>query len=65
MTQSTEESGGAPVPGGFAAEIKDAVTARAALLVLGVLALQLAFATSYLGAFHDPRPSGIRLAEIG
>ncbi|RSS87264.1 DUF3533 domain-containing protein [Streptomyces sp. WAC05292] len=62
MTQSTEESRDAPGPGGFAAEIKDAVSARAALLVLGVLALQLAFAASYLGAFHAPRPSGIRLA---
>ncbi|MEU7552686.1 DUF3533 domain-containing protein [Streptomyces sp. NPDC044571] len=48
--------------GGFLAEIKDAVTLRAALLVLGVLALQLAFITSYIGAFHHPKPSGITLA---
>ncbi|MFD9334886.1 DUF3533 domain-containing protein [Streptomyces sp. NPDC060028] len=57
-TQSTE-----PAPsGGFLAEIKDAVTARAAVLVLGVLALQLAFITSYIGAFHHPRPSEIPIA---
>ncbi|MFF5446574.1 DUF3533 domain-containing protein [Streptomyces sp. NPDC012888] len=46
----------------FLAEIKDAVTARAALLVLGVLALQLAFVTSYIGAFHQPKPSDIPIA---
>ncbi|MER5729940.1 DUF3533 domain-containing protein [Streptomyces sp. NPDC002138] len=54
---------GAPAPtGGFLAEVKDAVTTRAALLVLGVLALQLAFITSYIGAFHHPEPSEIPLA---
>lgn len=46
---------------GFLAEIKDAVTTRAALLVLGVLALQLAFVTS-CGAFHHPKPSEIPIA---
>jgi hypothetical protein len=51
-----------PMNGGLLAELKDAVTARAALLVLGVLALQLAFITSYIGAFHHPRPSGIPIA---
>ncbi|MFE5718539.1 DUF3533 domain-containing protein [Streptomyces erythrochromogenes] len=47
---------------GFLAEIKDAVTTRAALLVLGVLVLQLAFITSYIGAFHHPKPSEIPIA---
>ncbi|MBT2477083.1 DUF3533 domain-containing protein [Streptomyces sp. ISL-94] len=42
--------------------MKDAVTTRAALLVLGVLALQLAFITSYVGAFHHPKPSEIPIA---
>ncbi|MFD7257447.1 DUF3533 domain-containing protein [Streptomyces sp. NPDC059874] len=61
MTQRTEstDAGGS---GGFLAEIKDAVTTRAALLVLGVLALQLAFITSYIGAFHHPKPSEIPIA---
>ncbi|MEV7615640.1 DUF3533 domain-containing protein [Streptomyces sp. NPDC089799] len=46
----------------FLAEIKDAVTVRAAVLVVGVLALQLAFITSYIGAFHQPKPSEIPIA---
>ncbi|MCB5167109.1 DUF3533 domain-containing protein [Streptomyces bambusae] len=49
---------------GFLAEIKDAVTIRAALLVVGVLALQLAFVTSYIGAFHQPKPHEIPLAVV-
>ncbi|MGW6984882.1 DUF3533 domain-containing protein [Streptomyces sp. NPDC054932] len=49
-------------PKGFLAEIKDAVTTRAALLLLGVLALQVAFITSYIGAFHRPKPSEIPIA---
>lgn len=60
MTQPTHTDSGQS--GGFLAEIKDAVTTRAALLVLGVLALQLAFITSYVGAFHHPKPSEIPLA---
>lgn len=61
MTQPTESTDAGP-SGGFLAEIKDAVTTRAALLVLGVLALQLAFVTSYIGAFHHPKPSEIPIA---
>ncbi|MFE9563947.1 DUF3533 domain-containing protein [Streptomyces sp. NPDC006487] len=60
MTQSTHTDPGQS--GGLLAEIKDAVTTRAALLVLGVLALQLAFITSYIGAFHHPKPSEIPIA---
>ncbi|MEU6313556.1 DUF3533 domain-containing protein [Streptomyces sp. NPDC047014] len=58
MTQSTDPS----PPAGFLAEVKDAVTTRAALLVLGVLVLQLAFVTSYIGAFHQPKPHEIPIA---
>ncbi|WP_251055989.1 DUF3533 domain-containing protein [Streptomyces sp. ISL-94] len=58
----TENTDAGPSGGGFLAEIKDAVTTRAALLVLGVLALQLAFITSYVGAFHHPKPSEIPIA---
>ncbi|MFE5484878.1 DUF3533 domain-containing protein [Streptomyces sp. NPDC056527] len=39
----------------LAAELKSAVTTRAALLVLGVFALQLLFITSYVGALHNPK----------
>lgn len=48
--------------GGFLGELKDAVSARAALLVLGVLAIQLAFIASYIGAFHAPAPHRVPLA---
>ncbi|MFG2982628.1 DUF3533 domain-containing protein [Streptomyces sp. NPDC048258] len=61
MTQPTQSTDPGP-SGGFLAELKDAVTTRAALLVLGVLALQLAFITSYIGAFHHPKPSEIPIA---
>ncbi|MGW7461680.1 DUF3533 domain-containing protein [Streptomyces sp. NPDC054797] len=61
MTQRTESTDPRPSQG-FPAEIKDAVTTRAALLVLGVLVLQLAFITSYIGAFHHPKPSEIPIA---
>ncbi|UYQ61322.1 DUF3533 domain-containing protein [Streptomyces peucetius] len=47
---------------GFLGEIKDAVSLRAAALVIGVLALQLGFITSYIGAFHQPEPDRIPLA---
>ncbi|MFC8866653.1 DUF3533 domain-containing protein [Streptomyces sp. NPDC057148] len=36
-------------------EVKDAVTPRATLLVVGVIALQLLFVASYVGALHEPR----------
>ncbi|MET9323847.1 DUF3533 domain-containing protein [Streptomyces sp. NPDC003038] len=61
MNQPSSDHAAGPSDG-FLAEIKDAVTTRAALLVLGVLALQLAFITSYIGAFHHPKPSEIPLA---
>ncbi|WP_128375568.1 DUF3533 domain-containing protein [Streptomyces cavernae] len=35
-------------------EVKDAVTARAALLVIGAIVLQLLFIASFVGALHDP-----------
>ncbi|MFG3103737.1 DUF3533 domain-containing protein [Streptomyces sp. NPDC048182] len=40
----------------FLGEVRDAVTPRATLLVLGVLALQLLFIASYVGALHAPKP---------
>ncbi|UQX00469.1 DUF3533 domain-containing protein [Streptomyces sp. RerS4] len=61
MTQPQRSTDAGP-PGGFLAEVKDAVTTRAALLVVGVLALQLAFVTSYIGAFHHPKPHEIPIA---
>ena len=48
----------------FLAEVKDGVTPRAALLVAGVLALQLGFIASYIGAFHSPAPRRIPIAVV-
>ncbi|MFC9425183.1 DUF3533 domain-containing protein [Streptomyces sp. NPDC056987] len=48
----------------FVDEVKNAVTVRSALLVLGVLALQLLFIASYVGALHSPRPSGVKVAVV-
>ncbi|MQS34838.1 ABC transporter permease [Streptomyces katsurahamanus] len=70
MTRTTDGSPEAPPPAGgggpqgFAAEVRDAVSLRAALLLFGVLALQIAFITSYIGAFHKPEPHEIPLAVV-
>lgn len=44
--------------------LREAVTLRTALLIFGVLALQLAFILSYVGAFHDPEPRDIPIAVV-
>ncbi|MFC9326560.1 DUF3533 domain-containing protein [Kitasatospora sp. NPDC057015] len=49
---------------GFAAELKDAVTPRTALLVIAVLLLQLGFIVSYVGALHDPTPHQLSIAVV-
>lgn len=48
----------------FVDEVKNAVTPRAALLVIGVLALQLLFIASYVGALHDPKPKDVPFAVV-
>ncbi|KUH37244.1 MULTISPECIES: hypothetical protein [Streptomyces] len=48
----------------FASEVRSAVTPRAALLVIGVLALQLLFIASYVGALHDPKPSDVPFGVV-
>jgi hypothetical protein len=45
-------------------ELLPGVTRRAALLVVGVLLLQLGFVLSYVGAFHAPSPRDIPLAVV-
>ncbi|MFD7985661.1 DUF3533 domain-containing protein, partial [Kitasatospora indigofera] len=47
---------------GFVAEFKDAVTPRAALLVIAVLLLQLGFIVSYVGALHHPSPHQLSIS---
>lgn len=48
----------------FAGEVKNAVTARAALLVIGVLGLQLLFIASYVGALHKPDPTDVPFGVV-
>ncbi|MFE6285069.1 DUF3533 domain-containing protein [Streptomyces sp. NPDC057877] len=48
----------------FLREVRDAVTPRATLLVLGVIALQLLFIASYVGALHDPRPRDVPFGVV-
>ena len=55
---------GAGLQRGFAAEIRDAVTTRAAMLVIGVLLLQFGFIVSYVGALHHPYPHRASLAVV-
>ncbi|MFE6594437.1 DUF3533 domain-containing protein [Streptomyces sp. NPDC057781] len=50
--------------GSFLSEVKDAVTPRATLLVLGVIALQLLFIASYVGALHDPKPKDVPFGVV-
>lgn len=67
MTDSDPETGSpAPTPARsrFLAELRDAVSPRAVLLILGVLALQLGFVLSYIGAFHAPTPHRIPVAVV-
>ncbi|WP_128981805.1 DUF3533 domain-containing protein [Streptomyces roseicoloratus] len=45
-------------------ELKSAVTPRAALLVLGVFALQMLFITSYVGALHSPKPTDVPFGVV-
>lgn len=60
-----DEETGAVRPGrGFGRELAEAVTPRAALLMVGVLALQLAFIASYIGAFHKPTPHRVPIAVV-
>ncbi|WP_405874482.1 MULTISPECIES: DUF3533 domain-containing protein [unclassified Streptomyces] len=48
----------------FLAEVKDAVTPRATLLVIGVITLQLLFIASYVGALHDPKPKDVPFGVV-
>jgi hypothetical protein len=45
-------------------ELLPGVTLRSAVLVVGVLLLQLGFVLSYIGAFHAPAPREVPLAVV-
>jgi len=53
-----------PTPTSFRDEFKDAVTPRAVFLVIGVAVIQVAFITSYVGAFHHPEPHGLPISVV-
>ncbi|MFM9367935.1 ABC transporter permease [Streptomyces sp. Da 82-17] len=66
MTRTTRGGGLDGDPNtGFLHEVRDAVSARTGLLVIGVLLVQLAFIASYIGAFHQPEPHRIPIAVTG
>lgn len=54
----------APGRKGFLGELRDAITLRATLVMLGVLFLQLGFALSYMGAFHAPKPHEVPVTVV-
>ncbi|QMU79181.1 DUF3533 domain-containing protein [Streptacidiphilus sp. PB12-B1b] len=56
--------GGASRERGFRGELRDAVTGRAALLVIGTLLLQFGFIVSYVGALHHPHPHRASIAVV-
>jgi len=51
-------------PGGLSAELRDAISLRAVVLVVGVFVLQMAFIVSYVGAFHAPKPYRIPVGVV-
>jgi hypothetical protein len=51
-------------PTTLADELKDAISARTALLVVGVLLLQVLFIWSYAAAFHRPAVSKVPVAVV-
>lgn len=46
----------------LASEVREAVSVRAVLLVVGVLALQMLFIQGYIAAFHHPTPHRVPVA---
>jgi hypothetical protein len=61
-SKTRDNSAAAGEPKGFLAELWDAVSLRAAGLIIGVLALQAGFILSYVGAFHAPAPHHMTIA---
>lgn len=60
----TEPPGAGTSRTSFFGEVKDAVTLRAGLLVVGVVALQLLFIASYVGALHNPKPRDVAFGVV-
>ncbi|WP_406461416.1 DUF3533 domain-containing protein [Streptomyces sp. NBC_01622] len=60
----TEPPGAGTSRTSFPGEVKDAVSLRATLLVIGVVALQLLFIASYVGALHNPKPRDVAFGVV-
>ncbi len=60
----TQHTPAADAQKGFASELRDAVTGRAALLVIAVLLLQFGFIVSYVGALHSPTPHRLSIGVV-
>jgi len=48
----------------FREDVRDALSKRTMLLMIGVLVLGLGFITSYVGAFHSPTPHRVPIAVV-
>lgn len=53
-----------PAKKSFRDDVRDAVSRRTMLLMIGVLVLGLGFITSYVGAFHNPTPHRVPIAVV-
>ncbi|MEU5698256.1 hypothetical protein [Streptomyces aurantiacus] len=62
MARTAEAQAGPPRS--LLGEVKDAVTPRATLLVIGVTVLQLLFIASYVGALHHPKPKDVAFGVV-
>jgi hypothetical protein len=64
-TQTGEnDTASKPAKKSFREDVRDAVTKRTMLLMIGVLVLGLGFITSYVGAFHSPTPHRVPIAVV-
>ncbi|MGR7003300.1 DUF3533 domain-containing protein [Yinghuangia aomiensis] len=61
---AAEEERAEAVGHGITRQLRDAITLRAALIMAGVLLLQLGFALSYMGAFHNPKPHNVPITVV-
>lgn len=65
MSTETTDTPVLPDPAqGFRRELRDSLSVRGLVLIAGVLALQMGFILSYIGAFHSPSPHRIPVAVV-
>ena len=64
MTIEDAEPAGGGARGGVWAELRDAISLRAFLLVLATLGLGIGFVLSYVGALHNPRLQNLPVTVV-